>query len=106
MSAATAWGIGLNFAYFVIGAVVLGLVIDLIAGTAPLWMLIMAGVGLISGGWRFIREAKAVNRHFEARMAGRFGRLPVDDALDQPAGGRAEHHSERQDSISTESDSR
>lgn len=86
--AAMAWSIGLNFAYYVVGAAVLGLAIDYFAGTTPLWTLILLGIGLVGGGWRFIREASVANRRLSAGMQGQFARRSpkeIDEEIEAEA---------------------
>ncbi|TVQ61684.1 MAG: AtpZ/AtpI family protein [Phycisphaerales bacterium] len=54
--------VGSNFAFSVLGGALIGFGIDWLAGTGPLFLLIFAGVGLISGGWGFIRQANAMTK--------------------------------------------
>ncbi len=54
--------IGSNFAFTVLGGALIGIGIDWLAGTGPLFLLVFAGVGLISGGWGFIRQASAMTK--------------------------------------------
>lgn len=57
--------------YGIIGFGLIGYLIDLAAGTAPRWLTILAITGLIVGFYRFIREARALNKANSARWAGR-----------------------------------
>jgi len=59
---ARAWVIALNIVYGLIGFGAIGFAIDHFAGTEPKWMLIMGGIGLFVGMYRFIREALAMNK--------------------------------------------
>lgn len=54
--------IGSNFAFTVLGGALIGMGIDWLAGTGPVFLLVFAGVGLISGGWGFIRQASAMTK--------------------------------------------
>lgn len=67
-----AWNVGLDFGYSVVGMVLLGLAIDYFAKTSPRALIICAVLGLIGGGYRFIREALAMNR--SNNRVGRGGR--------------------------------
>lgn len=55
-------GVSLNFAYSVAGLAALGWLVDYLAKTFPIGLLSGAGLGVIVGGWRFVREATAMNR--------------------------------------------
>lgn len=59
---AKAWVIALNIVYGLIGFGAMGFAIDHFAHTGPLWMLIMGGIGLFVGLYRFIREALEMNK--------------------------------------------
>lgn len=59
---AKAWVIALNIVYGLIGFGLIGFAIDHFAGTEPKWMLILGGIGLFVGMYRFIREALAMNK--------------------------------------------
>lgn len=63
--------VSLNFVYSVAGLALLGWGIDYLAKSFPLWLLIGAGLGLGVGGYRFVREATAMNRKDAASR--RFG---------------------------------
>ena len=58
----TAWAVSMDFAYGVIGAVLVGLLVDFLAGTSPWGLIIGAVLGLIGAGYRFVKEALAMNR--------------------------------------------
>lgn len=55
-------GIVGEFSAAILGAVLLGWLIDRWAGTSPRWTAILAGVGILGGGYNFIRRALALNR--------------------------------------------
>lgn len=55
-------GISLNFVYSAAGLALLGWGVDYLAGTYPLWLLIGAGLGVVAGAYRFVREASALSR--------------------------------------------
>lgn len=57
-----AWAIGLDMAYTAGGGLILGAVIDWLAGTRPWFMLGLGLFGLVAGMTRFIREASRLNR--------------------------------------------
>jgi len=57
-----AWAIGLDMAYTAGGGLILGSVIDWLAGTRPWFMLGLGLFGLVAGMTRFIREASRLNR--------------------------------------------
>jgi len=52
--------VGTNFAFTVLGGALLGFGVDWLAGTGPTFLLVFAGVGLLSGTWGFVRQAKAM----------------------------------------------
>lgn len=54
--------VALGFGYGVIGCALIGWLIDWLAGTFPVWLLIMSGLGVIGGGYRFVKEALALVR--------------------------------------------
>jgi F0F1-type ATP synthase assembly protein I len=55
-------GIVGEFSAAIIGGFVLGWLIDRWAGTSPRWTAILAGVGIVGGGYNFIRRAMALNK--------------------------------------------
>jgi len=59
----------MNFAYGVVGSLLLGLLIDWLAGTTPIWTLVLLGAGLIGGGYVFVREALTMNTGYTDRRA-------------------------------------
>jgi len=64
-SASALWrlsGIGFELAASILGAMLAGWLLDRWLGTGPMWMLIGAGVGIIGGGYNFIRSAMKMNR--------------------------------------------
>ncbi len=66
-----AWSTGLDLAAGTIGMGLLGFGIDYLAGTAPVWTIVLALIGLVGGFYRFIREALALNKEQTARYAKR-----------------------------------
>lgn len=54
--------VALGFGYGVIGCALIGAGIDWLAGTFPLWLLVLSGLGVIGGGYRFVKEALALVR--------------------------------------------
>ena len=69
-SQARAWSAGLEVVYGLIGMGLVGFGIDYFAGTAPVWMLILGGVGLLWGFYRFIKDALAINSESSKSMRG------------------------------------
>lgn len=63
-----AWSAGLDVAAGLVGGGFLGWLLDRWLGHAPWWMLGLGLAGLASGGYRFIREATALNRAASARF--------------------------------------
>lgn len=68
-----AWTIAMTPVYGMIGMAAIGWGIDALAGTFPVWILIGAGLGLIGGGYRFVKESLAMNRQ-AGRATGPAGR--------------------------------
>lgn len=54
--------VSLNFVYSAAALTLLGWGVDYFAGTGPVGLLVGAGLGVVYGGYRFIREAGAMNR--------------------------------------------
>jgi len=54
---ARAWAIALDMVYYMLGGGLMGFGIDYLAKTYPLWMLILGGVGLVVGVYKFVTEA-------------------------------------------------
>lgn len=63
-AAASAWGVGLNFAYGVIGFTMIGWALQhwVWPKGAPWVILGFALAGLLGGGYRFIRDAIAMGK--------------------------------------------
>ncbi len=64
-SASTLWrlsGIGFELAAAILGATLVGWLLDRWFGTSPMWTFIGAGIGIIGGGYNFIRSAMRMNR--------------------------------------------
>lgn len=55
-------GLGVELAGSIIGMVLLGWGLDHWLGTSPRWTLIGAGVGVLGGGYNFIRAALRMNK--------------------------------------------
>lgn len=59
------WGIGgmgLELAGSIVVLGFIGWAVDRWAGTSPVWTLVGAGIGLIGGGYNFLRRARAMSR--------------------------------------------
>jgi F0F1-type ATP synthase assembly protein I len=56
-----AWSVGLDMVYSAAGMLLLGALIDWLAGTRPWWMLGLGLLGLVVGMYRFIRDAMRMN---------------------------------------------
>ncbi len=57
-----AGGLGLELTGSIVGMAAVGWGIDRWAGTSPVWLLILLGVGIVGGGYNFIRHALALSR--------------------------------------------
>ena len=68
---ARAWAAGMDVAYGLIGMGLIGFALDYFLGTTPRWMLILGGVGLVWGVYRFIRAGLAINAASTAEIRGR-----------------------------------
>jgi len=86
-----AWAVAMNFAYGVVGSVLLGLLIDWLAGTLPLFTLILMLGGLIGAGYRFVKDALAMGKP-PSRGGQAEGR---DSAADGASGGGSAGDRER-----------
>ena len=53
---------GMEFAAGIVGMGLLGWLIDRWLDSAPIGVLIGAGLGIVGGGYNFIRQAQAMNR--------------------------------------------
>ena len=51
-------GLGLEFAGSIVGMVLVGWGIDALAGTGRLWTMILGIVGIIGGGYNFLKRAR------------------------------------------------
>jgi len=77
-------GLGLELAGSIAGMAALGWVIDRGAGTAPRWLLICLAIGVIGGGYNFIRRALAMNREATAAYRkSRIGKGPLPPLRDE-----------------------
>ncbi|MCW5768231.1 MAG: AtpZ/AtpI family protein [Phycisphaeraceae bacterium] len=56
------FAIGMDFVYGVVGCAALGWAIDWWFKTAPRWLLIGAGIGIVVAMYRFIREGMKLSR--------------------------------------------
>lgn len=54
---ARAWAVAVDVVYYMLAAGLMGYAIDYKAGTSPRWMLILGGVGLVVGMYRFVKDA-------------------------------------------------
>lgn len=65
----TAWiglaGIGIEFVAAVAGSALLGWWLDVKFETAPTWLLVCVGLGLIGGSYNMIRQSLAAARRAE-----------------------------------------
>ena len=82
-----AWSIGLDMVYSAAGMLLLGALIDWLAGTRPWWMLGLGLVGLVVGMYRFIRDAMRMNA--ASSRPRRAAPRPEDTNTDQKSGGNA-----------------
>jgi len=57
-----AGGLGLELTGSIVGMAAVGWGIDRWAETSPRWLLILLGVGILGGGYNFIRHALALSR--------------------------------------------
>ena len=55
-------GMGAEFAAGIVGMGLLGWLIDRWLGSAPVGALVGAGMGILGGGYNFIRQAQIMNR--------------------------------------------
>ena len=80
-----AWSAGFDIAAGLMAGGFIGWLIDQWTGHAPYWMLGMGLAGLFSGGYRFVREAMAINRDAAARFRSgtRTPEKPIDP-VDKP----------------------
>jgi len=67
-------------AYTMGGGLLLGAVIDWLAGTRPWWMLGLGLFGLVAGLTRFVREAAQMNRAYRPGPGRGSGGRPRDGA--------------------------
>ncbi len=54
--------VSLNFVYSAVGLGALGWLVDYFAKSFPIGLLCGAGLGVLVGGYRFVREATAMNK--------------------------------------------
>lgn len=54
--------ISLNFAYSTAGLALLGWLVDYLAGSFPVGLLVGAGLGLVAGAYQFVRQATAMSK--------------------------------------------
>lgn len=82
------WGIG-GMGLELAGAIVLlgliGWAVDRYFGTSPAWTIVGAAIGLIGGGYNFIRRARAMTRASQSQ------RTRPNSAPPPPAQGPAEY---------------
>ncbi|HVZ93135.1 MAG TPA: AtpZ/AtpI family protein [Phycisphaerales bacterium] len=60
-------GLGIELAGAIVGMVLIGWALDTWLKTSPRWMLICGGVGILGGGYNFIRSAMKLNRQAISR---------------------------------------
>jgi F0F1-type ATP synthase assembly protein I len=87
-----AWAIGMDFAWTVVGAVLLGILLDWLFKTGPTFLLIFMVAGLIGGFTVFLRAGLKAARESGGRSQMSEVREPEDqrirrsDGGDQPSG--------------------
>jgi hypothetical protein len=81
---ARAWSAGMEVAYGLIGMGLVGFAIDYIVGTTPRWMLILGGVGLVWGVYRFIRAGLEINATASREIRGRTFQMLEDPLPKDP----------------------
>ncbi len=62
MQSSRVFAIGMDFVYGVVGCAALGWVLDWYFKTAPRWLLIGAGIGIVVAMYRFITEGLKLSR--------------------------------------------
>ena len=75
-------GMGFELLSHILAGLILGWLVDRWAGTAPLWLLIGAGMGLAVGMAQFIRSALKANRE-ALRRAREQRRAPDGDKAER-----------------------
>lgn len=88
----TAWrlsGLGIEFVAGIAGFGLIGWLIDQWRGTMPLWTLIGAALGLIGGGYNFMRQAIKAGRAADAEY--RRKHPPQHHRPSEPDEGSHEH---------------
>lgn len=55
-------GMGMELTGSIVGMALLGWLVDRWQGTSPLWTLVLLGVGMVGGGYNFLRSARAISR--------------------------------------------
>lgn len=84
-------GLGMELTASIGGMVLLGWLIDTWAGTGQRWMLILGVVGLIGGGYNFVRGALKFQKQAAKEAAERSrGRAARTDGGPRPAGAPAD----------------
>jgi len=60
-------GMGAEFAFGIVGMILLGWLIDRWLDSGPVGILVGAGLGIVGGGYNFIRQAQKMNRQAAAQ---------------------------------------
>ena len=60
-------GMGAEFAFGIVGMIALGWLVDRGLDSAPVGMIVGAAMGIVGGGYNFIRQAMKMNRQAAAR---------------------------------------
>lgn len=82
-------GLAMEFGAAVVGFALVGWLIDRWAGTLPLWTAILAGVGVIGGGYNLVRQAMAMNKEMSERYRREHGGKRANTGRGDPASGQA-----------------
>lgn len=79
-------GMGTELAGGIVGMLLLGFLLDWWLGTKPWLTLTGAAMGIIGGGYNFIKRALAMNKAELARLQARHpqGLVPLEDQPDEP----------------------
>lgn len=80
-------GLGIELAGAIIGMLLLGWALDSWLGTQPRWMMIGAAVGILGGGYNFIRAAMKLNRESVRRYQESHRRALQSPAAEPPSEG-------------------
>jgi len=64
-------GMGMELTGSIVGMALLGWLIDRWQGTSPVWTLVLLAVGMVGGGYNFLRGARAISRAEAAKWKAR-----------------------------------